>query len=342
MSLFLSLACVLALVASTVLTGVARNRALSHGALDVPNPRSSHAVATPRGGGIAVVIVVVAALCILAPLGRVDLDLFVASLGGIPVALVGHIDDRRGVSPGVRLLIHFVSAGWALAWLGGLPPLQVGPHVFVFGPFGYVLGAVGMVWVLNLFNFMDGIDGIAASEAAFIAFAGALLASMQGASGAETVTALIFGTACVGFLVWNWPPAKVFMGDVGSGYLGFLIAVLAVACARHNPVALFVWVILGGVFFIDASITFVRRLSRGEAVHVAHRSHAYQWLARRWASHRRVTLLVLVVNVAWLMPAAYLAVRHPRYAGWVTLVALLPIIVGTLWADAGRREEQAG
>src|SRR5205807_9594710 len=145
----------------------------------------------------------------------------------------------------------------------------------------------------------------------FVAWAGALLGTFAGTSGDAAAVASVFGAACCGFLLWSWPPAKIFMGDVGSGYLGYVIAVLAVGATRDNPVALWAWLILGGVFFVDATVTLLRRLLRGERVYQAHRSHAYQWLARRWGSHAKVTCAVLIVNVLWLLPCAVFATRRP-------------------------------
>jgi Fuc2NAc and GlcNAc transferase len=150
--------------------------------------------------------------------------------------------------------------------------------------------------------------------------------------------AVIFAAACAGFLVWNWAPARIFMGDAGSGFLGFFLAVLALAAAREHPTALLVWLVLGGVFFVDATVTLARRLLRGERVQDAHRSHAYQWLSRRWRSHSKVTLAVLALNGMWLVPAAWVAARFPAQAGWVTLLALLPVTVVTVYAGAGKRE----
>ena len=134
--------------------------------------------------------------------------------------------------------------------------------------------------MLNLFNFMDGIDGLAASEALFVIRAGAWLSA---AGGGVTAASGVLAGACAGFLLWNWPPARIFLGDAGSGYLGYVTAVLALASARGNSDAIWVWLILGGVFFVDATVTLVRRVLRGEHVHEAHRTHSYQWLARRWA-----------------------------------------------------------
>ena len=326
-----------AFLLALVLTGVARKIALAHGVLDVPNDRSSHSAPTPRGGGIAIVLAMSAAAVVLGWRGILDTNLFLALTGGgITVAAVGFLDDRRQLSARVRLAAHFAAALWALFCLGGLPPLRFGHEVVSFGWPGYIVGALGIVWTLNLFNFMDGIDGIAASEAAFIAWAGALLALLSGLSGAVAGTALVFGAACCGFLWWNWPPAKIFMGDVGSGYVGYVIVVLAVAAGRDNPVALLVWLILGGVFFTDATTTLVCRLARRDRVYVAHRTHAYQLLARRWGSHRAVTLAVGFVNLAWVLPCAWLAVLYPGRAIWIAMVALAPLLSFALIAGAGR------
>jgi Fuc2NAc and GlcNAc transferase len=335
----IALAVVAALVISVLLTGVTRKLALLHGVVDVPNERSSHAAPTPRGGGIATVVATAIALTILAVVGAIPMDVFIALAGGGgAVAVVGYFDDRHALSAKVRLGVHFAAAGWALFWLGGLPPLQFGEQVVVLGWTGYLLGLLGIVWTLNLFNFMDGIDGIAASEAIFIAGAGALLALFANTSSVVPDVALVFAAACCGFLIWNWPPAKIFMGDVGSGFLGYIIVVLAIVAARDNPIALLVWTTLGGAFFTDATVTLVRRVLRGEPAFKPHRSHAYQHLARRWGSHLRVTLAVLAVNVFFLFPCAVLATRYPQRAGYVLLAAVSLLTVVVLTAGAGRHE----
>jgi Fuc2NAc and GlcNAc transferase len=206
------------------------------------------------------------------------------------------------------------------------------------GWLGNLIAVIGIVWVLNLFNFLDGIDGIAASEAIFVALAGAWLTGAGHARPDIAASSLAFAAACSGFLLWNWPPAKIFLGDVGSGYLGYVIAVLALAAARTNSVALWVWLILGGAFFVDATVTLVRRTLRGAPPHEAHRTHAYQWLARTWRSHRRVTLALLVLNVLWLLPWAVLASRYPNAAATAVLGALLPLSVLAVIAGSGRPE----
>lgn len=326
-------------VLSWLITRRVRHRAVQKGLLDVPNERSSHTIPTPRGGGVAIAASVTSALLVLAASQAIPLDLAMALAGGgAAVAFAGFIDDRRGLSSKTRLPIHFAAALWALAWLGGLPPLQLGAGSVTFGWGGYLLGAVGVVWTLNLFNFMDGIDGFAASEAVFIACSGALLACLAGVVSGMPWAALALAAGCLGFLLWNWPPAKIFLGDVGSGYLGYMVAVLAIACARENPTALLVWAILGGIFLVDATITLARRVARRERFDQAHRSHAYQRLTRRWGSHARVTLSAIAVNVFWLLPCAWFATSNPRFAAWTVVVALVPIAAGVLAAGAGKRD----
>jgi Fuc2NAc and GlcNAc transferase len=334
-----ALICVSAIAMSALLTGVVRKLALSHGVLDIPNERSSHGTPTPRGGGVSIVLVASAALAVLGVFGLLHRDLLVALVGGgVAVGIIGFLDDHRSLPTGMRLAVHIGAACWALIWLGGLPPLRIGAQTVQLGWAGHVLAALGIVWTLNLFNFMDGIDGIAACEAVFVAWGGAFLA-VDGGSSIEVPTAsLMFGAACCGFLLWNWPPARIFMGDVGSGYIGYFVSVLAVASARDNSVAVWVWLVLGGVFFVDSTVTLVRRAFRGERIHEAHRSHAYQWLARRWGSHRRVTVAVAMVNVIWLLPCAFLATLHPDRAVAIVVVALVPLVALAIAAGSGRRE----
>jgi Fuc2NAc and GlcNAc transferase len=328
-----------ALAASALLTHLIRRVALGSGVLDVPNPRSSHAVPTPRGGGAAIVLVTTVGLLVLALFRMLRLDLTCALAGGgLAVALIGFIDDRRSLSAATRLMVHFLAAFWALAWLGGLPAVRVGQHLISLGWFGYLIGACGIVWAINLFNFMDGIDGIAASEAIFIALVGALLVPSLVNGAGVGLAALVFAGACGGFLLWNWPPASIFLGDVGSGYLGYVIVVLALSANRDNPVALWFWLILGGAFFADATVTVLRRLLRGERVHQAHRCHAYQWLARRWGSHRKVTVAMLAVNIVWLLPWAVLARTFPRQAAVSVVAALAPLALLVAVLGAGRTE----
>jgi Fuc2NAc and GlcNAc transferase len=185
---------------------------------------------------------------------------------------------------------------------------------------------------------MDGIDGIAAAEMISVALGLAVCALAADASTGLVVFAGLLAGAAAGFLVWNWPPAKIFMGDAGSGFLGFFIATLTLASTRDSPSAIFVWIILGGVFYVDATVTLVRRLLRGARVYQPHREHAYQRLSRRWKSHRATVAAMLVANVCWLGPWAWYAATHPVSAGSACVAALAPLALIAFAVGAGRPE----
>lgn len=297
------------LLGSAMLTGRLRRYALRKRLLDLPNERSSHSVPTPRGGGLAIVVSFLLALSYLLLSGQLKADTFLAFAGGgVLVAAIGYWDDRHDLPAKIRLVGHFAAAIWATAWIDGIPSLDLGFATLHWGWTGYVISVLGIVWLLNLYNFMDGIDGLAASEAIFVAGVGGVFLLNAGAEGLG-LTSLGLAAACVGFLLWNWPPAKIFMGDVGSGFLGYVLAVLAIAGNHKTDVSLWVWLLLLGVFVVDATVTLLRRVLRGEKVYAAHRSHAYQHATTIYDSHVKVTLAVNGINIFLLLPLT-VAVWH--------------------------------
>lgn len=306
--------------------------------LDLPNARSSHARPTPRGGGLAIVVCFLFALAGLSVAGTLPLPLLMALLALVPLSAIGFLDDHGHVPARWRLLIQGVAAVWALWWIGGPERLDLGGQPHHIGGFGYLAGVFFIVWLLNLFNFMDGIDGIAGSETIFIAVAAAGLMTLwtTGPMAPEGCVALFLAAATAGFLIWNWPPAKIFMGDVGSGVLGFVLAVLALWSATKGSLSLAVWLILAGVFLVDATLTLVIRMWRGECWYHAHRSHAYQHAARRWGNHCPVTLGVLAINVAWLLPLAGAAVVYPQWDWLLLPMAYLPLCLVAFRLGAGQ------
>lgn len=256
-------------------------------------------------------------------------------VGGLLIAAIGYLDDRHGLPARWRFLVHVLAASWALWCLGGFPALPVFDVELRLGWLGIPVGVVATVWLLNLYNFMDGIDGIAATEAVTVAAGAALLLWLQGDAGAAALL-VILASAALGFLVWNWPPAKIFMGDVGSAYLGFVLAVLALATSAEGVLNLWVWLILLAVFITDATITLLRRLLQGERWYEAHRSHAYQHAALKLESHLKVTLAVGVINIFWLLPLAWWASREAGHGWWIAGIAYLPLVVLALRLGAGR------
>jgi Fuc2NAc and GlcNAc transferase len=289
--LLITIALVLATgLVSLLLTRRVRAYAVRNDVLDHPNERSSHGAPTPRGGGLAVLLAALLALAAGVAVHRIDVQHALALAPGICVlGLVGWLDDHGGLSARTRLATHVVAAVSCLVVLGGLPDVQVGRGSLHLGIAGSLLATLALVWSTNLFNFMDGIDGIAGSQAVLVFGGSGALFLLRGDRSLGTM-ALAFAAAAAGFLYWNWPPARIFMGDVASGALGFMIAALAVAGERRHSIPLMAFVLLNGVFIADATVTLLRRLSRGARPADAHRDHAYQRLTRAWGAHRPVTL----------------------------------------------------
>jgi Fuc2NAc and GlcNAc transferase len=333
----LLLACALL---SFLLTAGVRALARRANLIDIPNERSSHTIPTPRGGGVAIVGSMTLGLYWLA---AGDMTPAIVPAGLLPalllVALVGLIDDRWQLSAWVRLASHFAAAGWILWQLGPLPPVPMPGGAWDLGWLAIPLALLYLVWAINFFNFMDGIDGIAASEAILVGLGGAALNLMHLGAAGWPGPALL-ACCCLGFLVWNWPPARIFMGDAGSGFLGLAIGAMTVGYACLAPVLFWGWMILQGCFMVDATVTLLRRIRRGQRAMQPHRSHAYQFAARRYGRHQPVTMGYAAITAFWLMPVATLVVAG-LLSGLVGLVlAYMPLIGLAYHFKAGAAEQQ--
>lgn len=320
------LAAAMAGLVSAGLTGIVRRYALQAGLFDIPNERSSHSLPTPRGGGIAIVVATIGGFAAGSAAGWLDVRLSLAIAGGGSlVAAVGLLDDHRDVRPGVRMAIHLAAAIWALYLLGGVPTLRIGSAAVHLGSMGWLLGAVGIVWMVNLYNFMDGIDGIAAGEAVSVAVLGAVLAALTDAAEIRFAS-LMLAAAAAGFVVWNWAPARIFMGDVGSGFLGFAFIVIALASEATTGPPLLIWLMLLGVFVFDTTVTLVRRVVRGDRWFSAHRLHAYQRAVQAGWSHRLVAGCVLLINMG-LGLLAMTAVFRPNLLPYMLAAAVAALML---------------
>lgn len=329
--------CLLVFAASYLLTGIIRRYAINQRLMDIPNARSSHVVATPRGGGLAVVIVFLSGIGGLALAYSPEFNpafIPILILAGTLVAGIGFWDDHRPLSAKWRFLVHFLAGTGALLYLPELPVI----HFFSFALKSqvvlFLLYVLMLVWILNLYNFMDGIDGIAAVEALTTAGSAVLLLWFQGQIDWVLIPLLLL-VSVSGFLVWNWPPAKIFMGDACSGFLGFVLGLLAIMTSINGALNIWCWWILLAVFIVDATTTLIIRMLRGEIWHQAHRSHAYQILSRRLASHKKVTLGVLLINIFWLLPLAYLTLKVEVWAPLICLLAMIPLFFIAYTTGAG-------
>ena len=334
---------IVALLLSSLLTGCLRRYALAASLIDIPNARSSHQLPTPRGGGLSIVIVFLLGLLSLFCLDLVTASVLWALLGaGSIVAITGFLDDHGHIAARWRLLVHFSAASWGLYCLGGLPVLILAVPGFDFvalelGWLGQLLAVLYLVWLLNLYNFMDGIDGLASIEAITVSLAAALLYVLQAEVSALWIAPVLLAVTVCGFLVWNFPPAKIFMGDAGSGFLGIVLGLLSIQAAWLDSSFFWSWLILLAVFITDATWTLFGRLLRGDKVYQAHCSHAYQYAARCYGSHKKVSLAVAVINIIWLLPLALAVGLNQLNAVLGLLLAYLPLMFLAIVFRAGQR-----
>jgi Fuc2NAc and GlcNAc transferase len=292
------------------------------GVLAHPNARSSHAISTPTAGGIAFVVPV---LVYLAWLGSLGAEPAVAlAVGGFMLAAVGLLDDLREVSALLRILVQAtVAVGFVVMLLPDLAWI--------------VLAVIGLalVWHINLYNFMDGIDGLAGVQG-LVFLVGAQIVG-QGVPGWPGDLIWLTSGALVAFLMFNWPPARIFMGDVGSGFLGLLTGALALLLWQQQTLPLAVSLILLSAFWFDASYTLASRVITGQPFTRPHRSHLYQKLAAQ-RGHRWTTLAFLLYGAFWLLPLAFACAHLSAGSAqdfWWLAAATLPLAAAAVWQGAG-------
>lgn len=316
-------------MASLVGTEVYARIARRLGIVSVPNERTLHKGIVPRGGGVVVATVVLAGVAVVYAGGGLATDWFLALfVGGAVTMVIGFIDDVRSLSPRLRIVVHGLVGLWAAIWLGGITSIDLGFASLPLGPLRYALTVFGVMWMINLYNFMDGIDGMATSGAVFFCAAAALLVWQ---SGSEIALVLgLLGVASLGFLVFNWSPARLFLGDSGSNFYGYAFAVLVLITVTSRQLSFWTWVILLAYFLGDTTTTLVVRICTVPRWYGTHRGHCYQNLARVWQSHPRVTLMVTAIHVLWLLPLAVASVRWPHYQAALALVAVLPPVAMAL------------
>ena len=274
---------------SFLLTYLIRRYALRNKIVSIPNERSLHDIPTPVGGGLAIVFTWYIGITILFFNGIIERGLYFALLSGVILAIISFIDDLIGLKPIVRLCFHFVTAIIAFVFLAGLRQLIIPGIEFNYNFLIYPLAILGIVWFINLFNFMDGVDGFAGLEAVTICLVIYILSG-------NIINLLLI--ACIsGFLFWNLPKAKIFMGDVGSTQLGFILIVLGIYFHNSFQFSILNWIMLSSPFWFDATLTLYRRWRNGEKLSKAHRKHAYQRIVQFGFSHMKVNLWLLIINV---------------------------------------------
>ena len=330
-------------IATVLVTGMAYRYALIYGMLDVPNERSSHFVATPRGGGISIVIVFLAVVSVLFFGDYIPMEtqlFYTFLLATAMIAVLGLIDDRMNLSPWSRLSVHTVVVSAAVFFLG-VPTVSVAGLMIDSPWILYPLTVVALLWWLNLFNFMDGIDGIASIEALSILLAAIAILMITDPMFVLIAWMELLAFSIIGFLCWNWPPARIFMGDAASCFVGLILGLFALCAAIATAMNVWCWLIMFSVFWVDATVTLLIRIYRREKIHQAHRRHAYQLLAfylsrlnlrilspecLRAYAHRFVDVVLFLYNALYLFPLACLAAWLPEWAYVFALLAMAPML----------------
>jgi len=316
------LSIIILFLCSVLFTGCYRRYALSHNIVDIPNERSSHTIFKPRGGGVVFIALWLVYVIFVYLIGQISLlhaMLFVPSVAMI--GIIGYWDDRKNLPARWRLLVQVVAAMIVIILLGDFPIITLANYKFALGVAGSILAVFMIVWSTNLYNFMDGIDGIAGVEALFVYGVGGWLLWFSDGY-ALAILAWGLAAAVAGFLCWNWPKAKIFMGDVGSAGLGFLIIPFALAGQKWYGMSVLIWLILYGVFWFDATVTLLRRIIAGERYYLAHRLHAYQRLHQSGWSHHQVLWAVIITNIL-LSILAIVTYRQPANDLWLTFIAVV-------------------
>ena len=339
---------VAALAGALAMVAVVRHWAVHHGFLDIPSPRSSHLTPTPRGGGIGIVIATAAswwAYVVVSAPARVE-RLGWLLLAALLVAIVSFTDDLRSLPYQVRLAVHGAAGLVVLAVLPGWEAMTL-PLVGTVHP-GWFGAALALLWVVgltNAYNFMDGIDGLAGGQGV-LAGLGWFAAGWVTHTPAVAALGLVLAASCAGFLWYNWAPARIFMGDVGSAFLGFCFASLPLlhthlTVARGDgPIGFLVGALLLWPFLFDTVYTVIRRAIRGERLVAPHRSHLYQRLVVAGASHAQVTLEYLTLSA---IGAGLAVLRIARPSTLTDLaVVVIPLALGmALRRQVARRERTA-
>jgi UDP-N-acetylmuramyl pentapeptide phosphotransferase/UDP-N-acetylglucosamine-1-phosphate transferase len=307
---------------------------MPHAPIDAPGPRSSHMAPTPRGGGLGIVLVGLAAIPALAWTDVLPVPWLPAVFGLALVAAVGFLDDWRPRPAWLRLLVH---AGAAMILVAAAMAMEPAPPI---PPALVVVAVLALVWSTNLHNFMDGINGLLAFQGVWYGLALALLFALAQAHGLALL-ALLIAAACLGFLPLNFPHARVFLGDGAAGFLGLAFALLALAGIRLGQLDVPQALVLSSAFLVDSGATLVRRGLRRERIWLAHREHLYQRLVASGRSHAVVTGWYMLWNLLIAVPALYL-LRH-RWSDperWMIAVLVL-VLALSVWLLVRARCEPA-
>lgn len=299
--------------------------ALRNKIISSPNFRTLHSSDAITGGGAIFSFVFFFAIFYFWITGFVTEKIFfVLGIGGLFATLLGFLDDLFDISAIKKLFFHTILSAWSLYWLelGIFSNTNWIPNSISNG-----LSLLFLVWVINAYNFIDGIDGLAISGATFIS--GGLILIMIITNNSSELTIIYFSLlgCALAFTIFNWPPARIFMGDSGSIFLGYTIGTLFLLTIKRGDVTLWTWLVIFGYFFADTTITQLMRLLLVKKWYKAHRSHAYQNLARITGSHFKVTSVIIIYHFVWLLPLMIFSIKLPDFSILAAALAVLPAML---------------
>jgi len=308
------------------LTYFIKNYMIKKSLVAVVNERSSHITPTPHGGGIAISITWFIGLFYLFFTNQIEQNLFYALLCGAIISIVSFFDDIYELSPKLRLIIQAFVSVLGLYFLGGFETLTLGIFDISNPILTNIFAFFMIIWFINLYNFLDGINGYAGSEALFLALAGFVLFGGN--------HFLVLAVATIGFLYWNWNKAKIFMGDVGSTLLGYNIAIFTIYYANQESTNFWIWIILFGVYWFDATLTLLRRKLNKEKLSQAHKKHAYQRLTQSGWSHYKVTNYSIGLNLILFLIVYFVSNIFVAF-----VLSMILLILSMKFVDSKKRFE---
>ena len=324
-----------------IMTLILKNYLLSRNLLVIPDLRSSHSNPKPQGGGLSIILCLVISLFLLDFFGFVERDKFLFFLiPGLFIAFIGFLDDFGEINLVIRLFVQFSVACLGLYLIGGFPVISLFGYELASRTFCILFGIIYIVWMINLYNFMDGIDGLVPLESLFIFSVISIISKTVLLDSSLSFILAILCSVILGFLILNFPKAKIFLGDVGSTFLGVIISLISIYSSLNNPELFWSWLILLGVFIVDSTFTLLRRIFLKEKFYLPHSLHAYQKIARKLNSHSKTSMLVVLLNIMWLTPLAFLVALNKIEGVLGFFLAYIPLIFIAYYYEAGSPEKQ--
>jgi Fuc2NAc and GlcNAc transferase len=330
-------------IISFLLTFFVKEIVRKKGFLDKPNNRSAHKIPTPTLGGIAIVLSFLLGICTMFYAATIPNDLFIPIiLGGGLLAIISLFDDIQPIAVKYRITLHILVAVLTVYWLNPNLFFEWFDYHLGFGYFSAILSVIIIIIAINTVNFMDGIDGLVSLEVIFVASTITLLLMQQNNIVEARYFALLVAIM-LGFLFWNFSPAKIFMGDVGSIFLGFLLAVLMIVTINNKDISMWTWLILLAVFWVDVVFVLIVRLLTKQKIFKAHKTHCYQKVTQffemkknRTFAHRTTVVLITLINILWLFPLAIVSQYYENYGLWLLIISCLPLLFLAFRFKAGR------